>query len=97
MCRVIIKHYIFGLMQRLDYVGAGVVLPQGPSFKLLVQHFSDIADEGDVTFWKAILGDSDIEDEGDVTFWKAILGYMNVAEGEEFHIDSADALKTLLE
>lgn len=79
MCRVIIKHYIFGLMQRLDYVGAGVVLPQGPSFKLLVQHFSDIADEGDVTFWKAILG------------------YMNVAEGEEFHIDSADALKTLLE
>ena len=54
-------------------------MPQGPSFRLLVRQFSNIADEGDITFWKSLLGDT------------------NVVEGEEFHIDSADALKTLLE
>ena len=79
MHRVIIKHCIFCLMQCLDYVGAGVVLPQGPSFRLLVGQFSDIADPELISFWKSLFGDT------------------NVVEGEEFHLDSADALRTLLE
>ena len=79
MYHVKIKHSISGLMQLIEHFGAGVILPQGPSFRLLVGQFSDIADEGLVRFWKSVFGDGNSE------------------QGEEFHLDSADALKTLLE